>query len=75
MSDNGFPRRIRRDLWLPAERVIQEAVDLVEQLGADVALTDAVILLGKARERVADYIDEHYDELEPRYEAEPEYPR
>lgn len=33
-------------------------VDVVEGLGADVALTDAVILLDKARERVADFVDQ-----------------
>lgn len=43
--------------WSPAERAIQEAVDEVERAGASVALTDAVVLLGKARERVADHME------------------
>lgn len=57
MSDNGFPRRIRMDLYSPAEKAIRAAVEAVEEAGADIALTDAVILLGKAQERVADYVD------------------
>ena len=30
---------------------------MVEDLGADVLLTDAVILLSQAQEKVADYVD------------------
>jgi hypothetical protein len=55
--DPSIPRRAFMPEWCAAERAIFDAVQLVEQMGADVRLTDAVILLGKARERVADYID------------------
>lgn len=51
------PRRARMDQWCEAELKIQEAVDSVEAMGADVKLTKAVILLGQARESVADYLD------------------
>ena len=55
---NEIPRRIRMDLWHPAELAIQNAVNEVEKMAADVRLTNAVILLGKARESVADFIDD-----------------
>jgi hypothetical protein len=58
MSDNGFPRRIRRDLYTPAEQAISAAVTAVEAVGADVRLTNAVIKLGEAQRDVADYIDD-----------------
>jgi hypothetical protein len=51
-------RRIRIDLWTPAERAIHEAMQAVERLPADVRLTDAVILLGQAQAKVADYVDD-----------------
>lgn len=54
---NEWPRRNQMQQWTPAEHAIQQAVDAVEAMGADVRLTDAVILLGKARDRVADFVD------------------
>ena len=55
MSD--IPRRIDRTRHTPAERAITDAMHAVEEAGAHPLLTDAVILLGKARDRVADYVD------------------
>lgn len=54
---DDIPRRARLDQWTPAELAIQEAVDAVEAMGADVRLTDAVVLLAAARDSVADYVD------------------
>ena len=51
------PRRSRLDLFTPAERAICDAVDVVEAAGAHPHLTTAVILLGQAREAVADFVD------------------
>ena len=51
------PRRCRLDLITPAELAIVEAVKAVEKAGADVRLTEAVVLLQKARDRVADFVD------------------
>lgn len=58
-SNDGteFPRRARLDFNVIAEHSIREAVEAVEDLGADVKLTEAVVLLGKARDLVADYVD------------------
>lgn len=54
---NNVPRRARLYEMTPAELAIAKCVDQVEELGAHVHLTDAVVLLGKAREKVADFVD------------------
>jgi len=54
---DGFPRRARIDLNTPTERAIRRAIDAVESLGAHTLLTDAVVLLGQARDKVADYVE------------------
>jgi hypothetical protein len=56
-AQGAIPRRARLGQLTPAERAIHDAVRAVENLPADVRLTDAVILLQQARERVADYYD------------------
>ena len=53
-----IPRRIRTDLYSPAEKAISDAMATVECMSADARLTDAVILLQQAQEKVADYVDE-----------------
>lgn len=55
--DNEIPRRARLDLNTPAEKAIYEAMQEVEKLPADVRLTDAVNLLAKAKDLVADFVD------------------
>jgi hypothetical protein len=56
MSEN-FPRRNRLDLLTPAEKAIWDAMQAVEAGAADMRLTRAVVLLGEAREWVADFVD------------------
>ena len=56
-SVNGFPRRARLDLMSPVERIIFDAVQEVEKVGAHPLLTDAVVLLDQARNKVADYLE------------------
>lgn len=56
-SCSEIPRRNRMDLWSPAERAIFEAIQAVESVGAHPLLTQAVVMLGKARDRVSDFID------------------
>jgi hypothetical protein len=53
----NFHRRNRMDQWLPAELAIYNAIQEVEKMPADVRLTDAVILLGKAKDCVSNYIE------------------
>ena len=54
---DGFPTRSDRQWWTPTETAITEAMYAVENAGASEALTTAVILLGDARDRVADHVE------------------
>ena len=56
-TDGGFPRRNRVDLFTPAETAIYTAQHAVEDAGASIALTNACVLLAKAREYVADHVE------------------
>lgn len=53
----NIPRRSKAYENVPAELAIQNAVDEVEKLGANIKLTDAVILLARAKDLVSDFID------------------
>jgi len=55
--DNGVPRRDRLDLNCDAETMIRSVMLAVEHLGADPLLTDAIVLLGQARNKVADFVE------------------
>lgn len=57
LSENGFPRRNRIDLHTPAETAIREAIIAVEEAGCHPLLTDAVVLLGQAKDKVADFVE------------------
>lgn len=57
MNQSEIPRRIQLERMTPAERAIHDAVQVVEAAGCDVRLTKAVILLQKARDMVADFVD------------------
>jgi hypothetical protein len=54
---DGFPRRACVYLHTPAELAISKAIDEVEKLPAHEWETEAVLLLDKARERVADLVE------------------
>lgn len=54
---NNAPRRIRVDLYTPEEILIREAMLAVEKLGADPLLTDCVMKLSDAKEKLSDYVD------------------
>jgi hypothetical protein len=54
---NGIPRRIRIDHFTPAEAAIHAAMHEVEKAGGSIALTEAINLLSKARDRVADHFE------------------
>lgn len=53
----GMNRRVYLDKMCPAEVAIYNAILEVEKMPADTRLTEAVILLGKAKDSVADFID------------------
>ncbi|HEU4728417.1 MAG TPA: hypothetical protein VFT22_11020 [Kofleriaceae bacterium] len=60
-----IPRRIRFDRMTPAELAIRAAEVAVEEMGADVLLTEAIMLLQRAREKVADYVDRNLEQGSP----------
>lgn len=63
-----IPRRSQMMEWTPEERAIHDVHVLVEAMGAHPRLTDAVILLGQARDAVADFVDQqltHVVEVQP----------
>lgn len=55
--ENGIPRRARLDLNTPEELLVRECVVAVENLGADPLLTDTVVLLLQAKEKLSDWIE------------------
>lgn len=55
--NKDLPRRIRMDLWTPAEKAIHNALQEVEKIGADVKLTNAGAKLLEAQRLVADFVD------------------
>jgi len=55
--------RNRIDLFTHAEKLIYDAMQAVEEMPADVHLTDAVILLGQAQDKVAEYVIEQENKL------------
>ena len=52
-----IPRRIDLSRLSRAELAIRNAVLVVEEMPADALLTDAIVLLQQAKEKVADYVD------------------
>lgn len=52
-----FPTRNCVEWWTEAEMKINDAIFAIEQDGASQAITDALILLAKARDRVADHVE------------------
>lgn len=59
LRPDGIPTRADLRYWTRAESMIADAVNEVETMGASIALTDAVTLLGKARDRVADHVEQY----------------
>lgn len=57
IMENEIPRRNRLDLNTPAEKAIHEAIQEVEKVGVDSKLTDIVVMLANAKEKLSDYID------------------
>lgn len=53
----NIPRRSYMHKWVPAEKAIFDAMLAVEYMPADPILTEAICLLQKARDKVADYVD------------------
>lgn len=58
MENNEIPRKNRLELLTPAEKSIYDAIQKVEELPADKRLTNAIYLLEKAQNEVADFVDD-----------------
>ena len=58
MTHNEIRRRSYIERRSPAEKAIMDAMAAVEKAGADVRLTEAVMLLDQAFNKVADFVDE-----------------
>jgi addiction module HigA family antidote len=56
-KSDGVPARADVRFYTPAEEAIAAAVQAVENCGGSPALTDAVNILQKAQERVADHME------------------
>lgn len=56
-NQRAVPRRCCVELLTPEERQIFKAIEMIESMGADSRLTEAVVSLMKARTWLADYID------------------
>lgn len=57
-----FTRRAYVERWTPAEKAIRDACHLVEGVGAHPLLTEVVVLLQEAFNRLADYTDAQIEE-------------
>ena len=57
VPSSDIPRRNDMRRWIPAEKAIHDAVQAVEEVGAHPLLTDAVVLLGQAKDKLGDYVD------------------
>lgn len=62
---SGAPRRSVAAHWCQAEHAIQAAVDDVEAMPPHPWLTEAVVLLGQARHRVADFVELSWGKEQP----------
>ena len=57
LVENGIPRRSRIYLLTPVELEIRKARLMAEEAGCHTLLTEAVTLMGKAQELVADWVE------------------
>jgi hypothetical protein len=57
MVENDVPRRCKVELMTPTELAIRQAKLAVEEMPADVLLTEATNLLSQAGDKVADFVD------------------
>jgi hypothetical protein len=61
LNKNGFPRRSTLEAMTPEETAIYNCIQAVEMLGAHPLLTECVIKLGEAKDKLSDWIDSQPD--------------
>ncbi len=54
---HGMPRRCRLECLTPIEKALQNITIQIEQEGAHPLLTDAVVLIEQARDKMADFVE------------------
>lgn len=54
---NELPRRCKLPQLTLEELLIYQTIQSVERLGADPVLTEVVVLLNQAKEKLADWVD------------------
>jgi hypothetical protein len=64
MTSSDFVRRNNEDYMTPCETAIRKAMLEIEKMPADTRLTEAVVLLGQAKDKVGDFVDEFHDKQE-----------
>jgi hypothetical protein len=64
-QDTSIPRRADMRRWIPAEKAIYDAMQVVEGTGAHPSLTAAVVALSDAKDKVADFVDLEIGRTEP----------
>lgn len=57
LREDGIPRRADVLLDTPAETAIRNAITAVEAAGAHPLLTEAVMLLQQAKDKVSDFVE------------------
>lgn len=68
MGWDKYVRRMYVQKWTAAEKSIKDAMAAVESAGTHPLLTDAVVLLASAFDKVADYTDK--DSLTPKHSSD-----
>ena len=53
----GMPRRCDNNLLTEQEKAISKAIEMIERMGADEKLTNAIVMLNNAQELLSDYVD------------------
>lgn len=61
VTNEGFPRRSNVTDMTPEELQLRECIHRVEELGAHPLLTETVVLLAQAKEKLADFLDAQID--------------
>ncbi len=70
---DGVPRRFRLEKMCPAERAITDVIHLIEEYPPHPLLTDAIRLLQRGRDKVADYVDGPMNQARAYFEKNTKY--
>lgn len=60
LDRNGCPRKNNLEVMSDEEKAIYDVIRAVEAVGAHPLLTDAVVLLSQAKDKLGEYVDRNY---------------